>query len=134
MKIPYVSPSRLKTVDACEFKYFLYYIWGWSNELFTYTFCSEFGSAVHYTLEEYAASKGAADYKAVYHKHIMDLKPFSDDMQKAPSKARAAFFIKKDCDNCPFFSWDKICGLMVKAEKVPKLVSDCTGKSQAVFV
>ena len=103
MIIPYVSPSRLKKALECQFQYFLSYEWGWSDELFTYTFCSEFGSAVHYTLEEYAASKGKADYEKIYHKHIMELKPFNDDMTKAPSKARASFFIEKDCANCPFF-------------------------------
>jgi len=113
MKIPYVSPSRLKTADACEFKYFLNYVWRWDDELFTYTFCSEFGSAVHYTLEEYAESQGTADYKAIYHKHIMDLKPFVDDMNKAPSKARGSFFVEKDCENCPFFGVeDGTCGMM----------------------
>ncbi len=113
MKIPYVSPSRLKTADACEFKYLLHYMWGWSDELFTYTFCSEFGSSVHYTLEEYAESKGTADYKKIYDKHIMELKPFADDMSKAPSKARAAFFVAKDCASCPFFNSKKShCGIM----------------------
>ncbi len=107
MKIPYVSPSRLKKALECEFQYFLSYEWGWSDELFTYTFCSEFGSSVHYTLEEYAASKGTADYKKIYDKHVMELKPFADDMSKAPRKARAAFFVDKDCENCPLFNSKK---------------------------
>ena len=113
MKIPYVSPSRLKKALECEFQYFLSYEWGWADELFQYTFCSEFGSAVHYTLEEYAESKATADYKAIYDKHVMDLRPFSDDMMKAPSKARASFFVDKDCENCPFFDPKKAsCGIM----------------------
>lgn len=113
MKIAHTSPSRLKVAQKCDFKYFLQYEWGWGDELFTYTFCSEFGSSVHYTLEEYAASKGAVDYKAVYHKHIMDLKPFSDDMRKAPSKARASFFMDYTCEGCPFFQ-DGNCGILEK--------------------
>ncbi|MHA2063123.1 MAG: PD-(D/E)XK nuclease family protein [Candidatus Thorarchaeota archaeon] len=112
MKIPYVSPSRLKKALECEFQYFLHYEWGWSDELFCYTFASEFGSSVHYTLEEYAASKGTADYKKIYHKHVMDLKPFSDDMTKAPSKAKNAFFIEKDCASCPFFDGGVTCEIM----------------------
>lgn len=112
MIIPYVSPSRLKTADACEFKYFLNYVWFWADELFTYTFCSEFGSSVHYTLEEYAESKGKADYAEIYHKHMMDLKPFAKDMNKAPSKARKSFFIEKDCENCPFFNGSATCEIM----------------------
>jgi hypothetical protein len=71
------------------FAYFLSYEWGWADELFTYTFCSEFGSAVHNTLEEYANSKGTADYFKVYNKYVAELKPFAKDMNKAPSKARA---------------------------------------------
>lgn len=115
MKIPYVSPSRLKKALECDFQYFLSYEWGWADELFQYTFCSEFGSSVHYTLEEYAESKGTADYKEIYKKHILDLKPFTDDMSKAPSKARAAFFVDKGCDECPFFSaGDEVCGLVEK--------------------
>ena len=116
MKIPYVSPSRLKTADACEFKYFLNYMWGWGNELFTYTFCSEFGTTVHNTLEEYAKSKGKADYKKIYAKQVAALKPFADDMSKAPSKARAAFFMEKDCESCEFFDSKKAhCGIMKQA-------------------
>lgn len=103
MKIPYVSPSRLKKALECEFQYFLSYEWGWSDELFQYTFASEFGSAVHYTLEEYAEAKGNADYSAIYAKHIEDLRPFSDDMSKAPSKARASFFVEPKCEDCPFY-------------------------------
>lgn len=103
MRIPYVSPSRLKKALECEFQYFLSYEWGWADALFQYTFASEFGSAVHYTLEEYAESKATADYRAIYDKHVMSLKPFSDDMRKAPSKARASYFVDKDCENCPFF-------------------------------
>lgn len=104
MRIPYVSPSRLKKALECEFQYFLSYEWGWADALFQYTFASEFGSAVHYTLEEYAAAKGDADYRALYAKHVAELKPFGDDMSKAPSKARASFFREKDCENCPFFN------------------------------
>jgi hypothetical protein len=85
------------------FAYFLSYEWGWADELFTYTFCSEFGSAVHNTLEEYANSKGTADYFKVYNKYVAELKPFAKDMNKAPSKARAAFFVEKDCQNCSFW-------------------------------
>ncbi len=115
MKIPYVSPSRLKKALECDFQYFLSYEWGWADALFQYTFCSEFGSAVHYTLEEYAESKGTADYKALYAKHVAELKPFNDDMMKAPSKARALFFIEKDCENCPFFEPKKSrCGIIGK--------------------
>ena len=112
MIIPYVSPSRLKKALECQFQYFLSYEWGWADELFTYTFCSEFGSAVHYTLEEYAAAKGKADYEAIYHKHVMELKPFAKDMNSAPSKARRSFFIEKDCDNCPFFNGSATCAIM----------------------
>lgn len=113
MKIPYVSPSRLKKAAECKFAYFLSYEWGWADELFTYTFCSEFGSAVHYTLEQYAESKGTADYRAIYAREVEDLKPFSDDMSKAPSKARASFFVDKDCENCPFFDPKTArCGIM----------------------
>ena len=116
MIIPYVSPSRLKKALECDFQYFLSYEWGWADELFTYTFCSEFGSSVHYTLEEYAESKGTADYEAIYHKHVMDLKPFAKDMNKAPSKARGSFFIEKDCQNCPFFEpRTQACAVMEKS-------------------
>jgi len=104
MKIPYVSPSRLKKALKCEFAYFLSYEWGWADELFTYTFASEFGSAVHNTLEEYALSKGTADYKEIYAKQVAEFKPFAKDMTSAPSKARASFFVDKDCENCPFFN------------------------------
>ena len=107
MKIPYVSPSRLKKALECEFQYFLSYEWGWADELFQYTFASEFGSAVHYTLEEYAEAKGKVDYRKVYAKHVAELKPFSDDMSKAPSKARASFFVDKNCEDCPFFDAGK---------------------------
>lgn len=99
----------------CDFQYFLSYEWGWADALFTYTFCSEFGSAVHEALEEYAESKGTADPAVLYAKHVAELKPFAGDMQKAPSKARASFFIDKDCENCPFFDAKKAqCGLMKK--------------------
>jgi len=113
MRIPYVSPSRLKKALECEFAYFLSYEWGWADALFQYTFCSEFGSAVHYTLEEYAESKGTADYRKIYARHVKELRPFSDDMSKAPSKARGSFFVDKDCENCPFFNPKKAsCGIM----------------------
>jgi len=113
MKIPYVSPSRLKKALKCDFQYFLSYEWGWADELFTYTFCSEFGSSVHYALEDYAASKGTADYEEIYVKHVADLKPFAKDMSKAPSKARKAFFVEKDCASCPFFDANSShCGIM----------------------
>lgn len=113
MKIPYVSPSRLKCAQECEFQYFLKYHWGWADELFMYTFASEFGSAVHYTLEEYAEARGNADYRAIYAKHIADLRPFSDDMRRAPSKARASFFMDKNCVDCPFFDPKTThCGIM----------------------
>lgn len=115
MKIPYVSPSRLKKALECEFQYFLSYEWGWADALFQYTFCSEFGSAVHYTLEQYAESKGTANYEELYAKNVDDLRPFSDDMNKAPSKARASFFIEKDCENCPFFDPKKAsCSIVEK--------------------
>jgi ATP-dependent helicase/DNAse subunit B len=92
MRIPYVSPSRLKKALHCDFQYFLSYEWGWADELFTYSFSSEFGSAVHETLEEYAKSKGTIDYKEVYDKHMQELQPFADDMSQAPSRARGSFF------------------------------------------
>jgi len=115
MKIPYVSPSRLKKALECEFQYFLSYEWGWADELFTYTFCSEFGSSIHETLEEYAKSKGKADYNKIYEEQVAALKPFADDMRKAPSKARASFFIEKDCQNCPFFEpRTQMCAVMDK--------------------
>lgn len=115
MRIPYVSPSRLKKALECEFQYFLSYEWGWADALFQYTFASEFGSSVHYTLEEYAESKGKADYRAIYAKHVAALKPFSDDMSKAPSKARASFFVEKNCEDCPFFDPKKArCGILDK--------------------
>ena len=117
MIIPYVSPSRLKKALECMFQYFLSYEWRWADELFTYTFCSDFGSAVHYTLEEYAESKGTADHEVIYRKHMMELEPFSDDMNKAPSKARASFFIEKDCDNCPFYNEESHCMIMNQSVK-----------------
>lgn len=107
MKIPYVSPSRLKKALECEFQYFLSYEWGWADALFQYTFASEFGSAVHLTLEEYADSRGKIDHREAYAKNVAKLKPFADDMQKAPSKARASFFVEKDCVSCPFFDEKK---------------------------
>jgi hypothetical protein len=114
MKIPYVSPSRLKKALECDFQYFLSYEWGWADELFTYTFCSEFGSSVHYTLEDYAESKGVDDYEEIYAKHVSNLAPFSDDMERAPSKARAAFFVDKKCEGCEFFKKDKgACALVI---------------------
>jgi len=103
MKIPYVSPSRLKKILDCDFKYYLSYEWGWSDELFTYAWCSAFGSSVHNTLEAYANAKGELDYVQEYAKQTAELKPFVDDMNKAPSKARAAFFIDKLCENCKHF-------------------------------
>ena len=130
MIIPYVSPSRLKKALECQFQYFLSYEWGWADELFTYTFCSEFGSSVHYTLEEYAEAKGKADYEAIYHKHMMDLKPFAKDMNKAPSKARKSFFIEKDCQNCSFFDPSSAsCNIMPLhvAEDEEPITSQCIG-------
>jgi len=113
MKIPHVSPSRLKKALECQFQYFLSYEWFWADELFTYTFCSEFGTTVHETLEEYVTAKGEIDYKKVYAEKIAEYKPFADDMGKAPSKARASFFIDKDCANCPHFdSGTAHCGIM----------------------
>ncbi len=100
MKIPYVSPSRLKIADTCDFKYFLYYEWNFADELFTYTWCSEFGTSVHNTLEAYAKAKGKFDYEQEYTKQVAELKPFADDMSKAPSKARASFFVDKACERC----------------------------------
>ncbi len=44
----------------------------------------------------------------------MDLKPFVGDMGKAPSKARAAFFVDKECEGCPFFGANGDCGLVGK--------------------
>jgi hypothetical protein len=115
VKIPYVSPSRLKKGIECEFQYFLSYEWGYADDLFLYTFASEFGSAVHNTLEEYAESKCKVDYKKAYDENIAKLKPFSDDMQKAPSKARASFFIDKKCEDCPFFDPKSAhCGIIKK--------------------
>ena len=104
MRITSVSPTRLKTALQCDFKYFLTYCWGWADELFQYTFSSEFGTAVHNTLEEYAKSQGKIDYKEEYDKQVGIHKPFDDDMTSAPSKARASFFIEKDCESCPFFN------------------------------
>lgn len=107
MRITTVSPTRLKTALKCDFKYFLTYQWGWADELFQYTFASDFGTAVHNTLEEYANAKGNLDYIEEYNKQILNHKPFSEDMNSAPSKARASYFIEKDCASCPFFNPDK---------------------------
>lgn len=113
MRLPTVSPSRLKTGKTCEFKYFLSYEWGWSDALFTYTFCSEFGTSVHNTLEAYAKHHGKLDYKTRYLRQLAVLKPFNDDMSKAPSKARASFFKDKECETCPHFNAKKAhCALM----------------------
>ena len=113
MRIPYVSPSRLKKAQKCKFAYFLSYQWGWADELFTYTFAGDFGSAVHNTLEEYVKSKCTADYVALYNDQIEKLKPFSDDMNSAPRKAQASFFKDKKCETCPFFDPKKAhCGIM----------------------
>ena len=106
MRITKVSPSRLKTAKDCQFKYFLSYEWGWGDELFLYTFASDFGTSVHNTLEGYAKSKGKLDYKTRYRRQIAVNKPFIEDMQKAPSKARAAFFKDKTCETCPHFNTD----------------------------
>lgn len=115
MRIPTVSPTRLKTAIKCDFKYFLTYEWGWADELFTYTFSSEFGTAVHDTLEAYALAKGQIDVKAEYLRQLDISNPFLDDMQSAPSKARAAFFIDKTCQTCPFFNPQNAkCGLVNK--------------------
>lgn len=103
MRISSVSPTRLKTAKKCEFKYFLTYQWGWGDELFLYTFSSGFGTAVHNTLEQYALHRGEIDYVAEYKKQLASEKPFSDDMERAPSKARAAFFVEKNCEACEHF-------------------------------
>lgn len=102
MDIEYVSPSRLKIVKSCEFKYLISYLWGWSDELFQYTFASEFGTSIHETLEAYAKFKGKLDYKTRYKRNILKNKTFFEDMSKAPSKARASFFNNKKCDSCVF--------------------------------
>lgn len=113
MKIPTVSPTRLKTGKVCEFKYFLTYVWGWSEELFLYTFASEFGTAVHATLQAYAEKKGKLDYKKEYQKQLKETNPFIEDMKAAPSKARASFFVEKKCETCPHFNAKKAhCKLM----------------------
>jgi len=104
MRITSVSPTRLKTALSCEFKYFLTYEWGWAEELFQYTFSSKFGTAVHATLEAYALARGNLDLKEEYAKQVELHNPFLDDMNKAPSKARAAFFVEKNCQSCPFFN------------------------------
>jgi hypothetical protein len=104
MRITTVSPTRLKVAVECDFKYFLQYEWGWADELFQYTFSSEFGTAVHNTLEEYAKSRGTIDLKVEYLKQLELSNPFLEDMQKAPKKAREAFFIDKACQGCPFFN------------------------------
>ena len=104
MKITTVSPTRLKTATKCDFKYFLTYQWGWADDLFTYTFASEFGTAVHNTLEAYANAHGELDIKTEYLKQLLLSNPFLEDMMKAPSKARASFFVEKKCSECPFFN------------------------------
>jgi hypothetical protein len=115
MRIPTVSPSRLKIAIECDFKYFLQYEWGWADELFQYTFSSEFGTAVHNTLEEYAKASGTLDLKAEYLKQIGISNPFLDDMLSAPKKAREFFFIEKACQTCPFFTASNgRCGLVNK--------------------
>lgn len=115
MKIVTVSPTRLKTALKCDFKYFLTYEWGWADELFTYTFASEFGTAVHATLEAYALAKGQIDYKTEYIKQLRISNPFLEDMTKAPSRARASYFVEKTCQTCPFFNSDnKTCSLVNK--------------------
>jgi hypothetical protein len=111
MKIEHVSPSRLKIVPKCDFKYFLQYEWLWADELFTYTFAGEFGTVVHNTLEAYVKSKCQLDYKERYRRLVSKEKPYSKDMNAAPSKARAAFFIDKACQECPFFDSNK-CQIM----------------------
>jgi hypothetical protein len=115
MRITTVSPTRLKTALKCEFKYFLTYEWGWADDLFTYTFASEFGTAVHSTLEAYAKAKGNIDVKAEYLKQLQLSNPFLDDMKKAPSRARATYFVEKNCATCPFFNSENgRCGLVNK--------------------
>lgn len=115
MKITTVSPSRLKTAMKCDFKYFLTYEWGWADDLFTYTFSSEFGTAVHATLEEYAKAKGQIDVKVEYLKQLGIHNPFLKDMMKAPSRARASYFVDKVCQTCPFFNPENAkCGLVNK--------------------
>ena len=115
MKILTVSPTRLKTALKCDFKYFLTYEWGWADELFTYTFASEFGTAVHSTLEAYALAKGEIDVKAEYLKQLGIHNPFLEDMMKAPSRARASYFVEKVCQTCPFFNPENArCGLVNK--------------------
>lgn len=103
MRITKVSPTRLKTAKDCQFKYFLTYQWGWGDELFQYTFASDFGTAVHNTLEQYALNKGKIDYLEEYRKQIKENNPFLDDMGAAPSKARGSFFKDKTCETCPHF-------------------------------
>jgi hypothetical protein len=114
MKITTVSPTRLKTATKCEFKYFLTYEWGWADDLFQYTFASEFGTAVHATLESYALAKGKLDYKVEYLKQLGISNPFLKDMSKAPSKARASYFVGKNCPSCPFFGKNGECQLVNK--------------------
>ena len=103
MRITTVSPSRLKTAKDCQFKYFLSYQWGWGDELFLYTFASNFGTSVHNTLEEYANAKGDLDYREEFIRQLGLQNPFIEDMNSAPSKARASFFKDKSCSTCPFF-------------------------------
>ncbi len=110
MRIPYVSPSRLKKAKHCDFQYFLSYEWFWADKLFTYAFASEFGSAVHNTLEAYAKSKCQLDYKKRYDRQTLTLQTYTKkDMTAAPKKARAAFFIDKECKGCPFFDGKNKC-------------------------
>jgi len=137
MKIPYVSPSRLKKAKECLFQYFLSYVWGWADELFTYTFCSEFGTSVHNTLEEYAESQGKADYEKIYAKQVAELKPFVDDMNKAPRRARESFFIDKHCGDCPAYNAKAAtCGIMMKRvddKDVAQRIADFEGCPKKLY-
>jgi len=107
MRIDTVSPTRLKIAEKCEFKYLLSYIWGFSDELFQYTFASEFGTSIHDTLEAYAKSKGKLDFKKRYFRNTLKYKTYHKDMMKAPSKARILFFSDKKCDTCQFLKDNK---------------------------
>jgi len=115
VRIPYVSPSRLKKGKECEFAYFLSYEWFWADKLFTYAFASEFGSAIHNTLEAYAKARCQLDYKEEYNRQTLELKTYTKkDMSVAPGRARAAYFVDKQCEGCPFFDGKNKCRVLDK--------------------
>jgi len=112
MQLEYITPSRIKSYQICEFKYFLEYTLKYPP-LRAPNIYAERGSAVHHALEHYinalAAGSGAA-----WQEHLKDYyassKLWTLD-NRSEAKGGFPHPVEKTCESCPWFTLAAQCDI-----------------------